>query len=184
MARTDTETQLKVLARIARGDTYQAISNDTGMPITTIADIKKRNESALQDIKGRLIDHEVSRSKKILDKSQDLIIRQLSRAERVEDERQKLIEQRQNEEISQDEFMARWGTLKEPTLAELNSISKTAFDQSQVEQGKPTSISGNNTQNIDQLKSVLDLLNKPGSEVELLSVVMKKDQIIEGETVE
>lgn len=181
MKQTDTETQLKILAFIARGDTYDSISKELNIPPATISSIKKRNESALDMIKGKLVEHQISNSRKILDKSHQLIERKLDKALTADQERQELLKALDDKEITVDEFQARISTLERVTLTELNATSREAFNQSQIEAGKPTSISSP-AEAKQQLTDLVEAL-KDGNEVELFKMVLSPNRdVIQGET--
>jgi hypothetical protein len=139
----DIATQLQLLARIARGDSYTQISKDTEIPITTIQSVKERNTAALVSIQDKLVAHTISTSKKQLTKAQDIIDKKLDR-------------------IKED---------KEPaSLTELNAIQREAFHQSQIESGKPTSINATDTE--AQLIHLADAI-KNGDDLELYKIVFK-----------
>lgn len=183
MIKTDTHTELQVIALLARGDTYQSISDSVGISVPTVSDIKKRNKQALATIQEKMISHQASKSAKILDKAHDLIDGKLTKAQSVDREREDLIKKLDQGQISAEEFKARWETLYSPTLIELNAIQKEAFNQSQIEQGKPTAIS-NTPKAKEELVELLEAIKK-GDEVELFKMVFNpnKLEVIEGEIV-
>lgn len=191
MPRIDTETSLKILARIARGDTYKEISDAMGIAIMTISDLKKRNQSALETIQSRMLDHQVSTSKKILDKAHGLIEKKLDKATKADEYREELKRQLDAGELDIREYSSLMNTVYEPTLTELNAISKESFNQSQIEQGKPTSIGSGSHDTTEQLTALVQALNA-GDEVELYKMVLNPSQkaletpdetILEGELV-
>jgi predicted DNA-binding protein YlxM (UPF0122 family) len=180
---TDTETQLKILAMVARGDTLQEISDTTNVAVSTVQDIKARNKSSLALIQERMIDHQISSSKKILNKAHNLIERKLTKAEKADQEREELYRALEEGIIKPEEFRARLGALYEPTLTELNAVSRESFNQSQIEAGKPTSISNSPTEAKQQLVDLVQAI-QAGDEVELYKMVLNPQhtpEVIEGE---
>jgi hypothetical protein len=169
--RVDQATETKVLALIARGDTYDAIkgvleSEGTIISIATISAIKSRNKSALDFMKQELVKHEVSASTKLLGKARQLLERKLTRALNAEQIQKELIEEAKSGELEPHIFEALYNkALKaELTVAELTSLSKEMFNQSQVEQGKPTSITESPAQAKENLKTLLEAINNQDDE--------------------
>lgn len=182
MSKVSTETSLQILALIARGDTLTSISQQTGIAITTIADLKKRNQSALSLIESRMIEHKISNATKLLDKSQSLIEKKLDRVASAADLRQEALEEYRTGAIDSDEFRAKTFGLPDATLTELNGIAKESFNQSQIEQGKPTSIT-NSPEAKEDLLALAQAL-KDGDEVEMYKLVFNsKLQAIEAEAI-
>jgi predicted DNA-binding protein YlxM (UPF0122 family) len=182
MARTDTETTLKILALVARGDTLRDISESTGVSLTTVHDIKKRNQSALATIQSKMIDHQVSTSKKILSKAQNLIESKLDKAAKVDQEREELMMLLKSGDIDTREYQARLTLLSMPSLTELNAVAREAFTQSQIEQGKPTSISSP-TETKQQLIDLVEALNK-GDEVQLFKMILNPPSHVAHQTIQ
>lgn len=182
MKRTDTETSIKVLALIARGDSAREVSEATGVKETTVVAIKNRNPTALAAIRERMVDHQVSSSKKILSKSHKLIERKLDKAATADTERAQALKEYKEGDIEYKELQARLGAIYDPTITELNAVSKEAFNQSQIEMGKPTSISNSPAEAKNQLNSLVEALNV-GDEVALFKMVLTPGEIIEGEIV-
>lgn len=162
----DAATETRVVAMIARGDTYEAIRRALGtegvsIAISTISDVKKRNPDALKYIQDALVEHEANQSTKLLSKSRRLLDRKLDRALRQDEEIQELTEQYQSGEFDEAVFngLLHKALKSELTVAELTSLTKEMFNQSQVEQGKPTSITENPTQAKENLKALLEAIN-------------------------
>lgn len=162
----DTATETNILARIARGDTYEAIRRDlavegTSIAISTISAVKKRNVASLEFMQNELVKHETNQSTKLLTKSRKLLERKLDKALGIDEQIEDITEQYQAGEI--DDVMFRSLTDRadksELTASELNSITKEMFNQSQVEQGKPTAITDNPTQAKENLKTLLEAIN-------------------------
>lgn len=178
--RIDTETQLQVLALIARGDTYGQVTDATGVKASTIEGIKKRNLATLDIMRNKLMDHQVSTSKKILSKAQGLIEKKLDHAIKSEQELEDATQRFRAQEIDYAEYQQEVFGLAKVTLAELNSVSREAFNQSQIEQGKPTSISASSLEAKEDLMRLVDELKKEHNEEELLKLVFDRE-LIEGE---
>lgn len=179
----DTETQLQVLARIARRDTYDEISRDMGIPISTIGGIKFRNKAALEIMQSKMIEHKVTTSRKILNKAHNLIESKLDKVHKSEEVRYEALEAYRIGEIDYEELNRRLHGLTDATLAELNSVSREAFNQSQVESGRPTSISASPLEAKDDLMRLVEAIHK-GDEVTLERLVFTSKDIdyIEAET--
>lgn len=162
----DAATETRIVAMIARGDTYEAIRRvlkDEGITIalSTISDVKKRNTDALKYMQDALVQHETNQSTKLLSKSRQLLERKLNRALHQDEEMADLKEQYVEGEIDQGQFnvLMERALKSELTVAELTSLTKEMFNQSQVEQGKPTSITENPAQAKENLKTLLEAIN-------------------------
>lgn len=162
----DTKTETQVIAMLARGDTYDAIravleSQGTTITISTISNVRRRNTEALAYMKNALMQHEVSISSKLLTKSRQLLERKLNRAFHVEEKINSLEQELKSEEIDHRTFSVLYEkALKaELSVAELVSLSKEMFNQSQIEQNKPTSITENPAQAKENLKTLLEAIN-------------------------
>lgn len=184
MSRTDNNTAIKILAMISRGDPYSKITEATGVPAATISDIKGRNTHALAIMQERMIEHEVSKSKKILDKAHTIIEKKLDKVAKADETREELLQQFVNKEIEWKEYQARVALIPDSSLTELNAVSREAFNQSRVEDGKPTSITSSPSETKEQLMALVDAI-KNGDEVKLFKMVLNptNDDVIEGETV-
>jgi hypothetical protein len=129
----DSQTETKIVALIARGDSYKSIKeqlNKDGVSLSlpSISKIKERNTQALSYIKGEIVAHELSKTTKILDKARDLI----------------------DQKLDGDQPIA---------LKDLTTLSKEMFNQSQIESGKPTSITNSPELAKAQLKTLLEAIN-------------------------
>lgn len=158
----DNQTEARVVAMIARGDSYSSIHaqltrEGIEVSVSTIGAIKKRNPEALQHMKSILMADQQTHAQKILNKSRTLIDRKLSNALSVEDELANLHEDYNDGKIDAEEYTHRFDYLvrQELGISELNSVSKEAFTQSQVEAGKPTAITENPTQAKENLERLL-----------------------------
>lgn len=179
----DTETQLKVLALLARGDTHAAISEAMDIPVTSISGIKQRNSQALAVIQERMVTHQASKSKKLLDKAHDLIESKLDRSAKAEEIRHQAFQDFHDGLIEKEELRARIDTIEEATLKDLTSVAREMFNQSQIESGKPTSISNSPVEAKAELLKLVEAI-KEGDEVQLFKMVLNPERhatIIEGE---
>lgn len=168
------EKQLAILAQVARGDTEKTIAAKEGVHVRTVANIKARNPEALQIIQNKLIQHQVSSSKKILVKSQELIQEKLDKAGRADRQRDELYKKLSSQEIDYKTYKAGMDKIYDPTIVELNQVSKEAFHQSQIEENLPTSIPGGGTSAAD-LVALVDAI-KGGDEVVLQRMVFRRDE--------
>lgn len=180
----DSQTETRVVAMIARGDTYETIAQTLegeGSPlaISTISAIKKRNAEALAYMKRVMLEEQTTQSGKLLAKSRTLIERKLDRALRVDEELKELINELHDGVIDPKEYSMRSAGIlgHELTITELNSVTKEAFNQSQIEQGKPTAISNNPQQAREDLGHLLDAI-KTGDEVRLQQIVFNPNDAI------
>lgn len=181
------ETKLQVLALFARGDTYEQVSTATGIKIPALQKIKERNKAALEVIQNRMIDYKVSKSKKILDKTHSLIDKKLDKVAASWRNREELEAKYKSGEIPYEEFIKQSVGFTDVTLTELNSVSREAFNQSQIESGKPTSIANSPHEATQDLMRLVEAL-KGGDEIVLERLVFnpnshEANEIIEGETV-
>lgn len=162
----DASTEMRVVAMIARGDTYEAIkgalaSEGIQIATSTISAIKRRNPDALKHIQDAIMVNETHQSTKLLVKSRQLLERKLNRALNQDEEIEELTEKYHNGEITEIEFnhLLQKAIKSELSVAELTSLTKEMFNQSQVEQGKPTSITENPAQAKENLKKLLEAIN-------------------------
>ena len=137
-----TTDEIKVVALLARGDTHKSIAEEVGISASSVSVIKDRNADTLQDIRGVLVVQKTKQAKKILDRSHNLIDKRLSAEETNYDERIELKEKLDNGEITYSQYLSGLRAVPTLTLAELTGLSKEMFNQSQIEEGKPTSIPG------------------------------------------
>lgn len=158
----DRQTETEVVAYIARGDEYSKIIqtlHERGIDLTkgTISNIKKRNADALSYMQGALVEHQLSHATSILRKSRELLERKLDKQLDISEEYATLKQSYMNGDISSEDYFRYLERLdrRELTATELNSITKESFNQSQVEQGKPSSITESPTQARANLQTLL-----------------------------
>lgn len=165
MRKLDTQAETKVVALLARGDSYQNIVNqlaEEGINVTpqAIAKVKERNTEALNYMKERMIDHAATRSQRILEKARNLVENRLDEALDKEKIRSDALRAYVSGEIEEDEYKAILNnTGSQISLKDLITASKEFFNQSQIEAGKPTSITENPQQAKENLNRLLSAIN-------------------------
>jgi len=174
----DTQTEIKIVARMARGDTYAEIKDDLSkegvdISLSGLTDIKQRNSAALEQIKSSLVAHETSKSARILDKAKKQIEQKLDSAETFEVKMAVLRDKLESGEIIQGEYDSMVRVLEfdsKITIKDLVTVSKEMFNQSQLEAGKPTSITENPEENKRNLMILLKAINE-GDEIGMLKAI-------------
>lgn len=165
--------EVKAVALLARGDSNAAVARQTGISESSIANIKERNADTLAVIRAELVARETKQAKKLLDRSHKLIESRLDNETTTFDNREKLQEKYDAGEITNSQYLQGLRALPMLTLTELTALSKEMFNQSQVEEGKPTSISagtGNTPQDAkSRLEQLLQLM-RDNDEVTLLEL--------------
>ena len=144
----DGNTETQVVAMLARGDTHQQISDwlktEKGIDYTpaAVGVLKKRNEEGISFMKGELLKHETTMAATILDKSRRLLNTRLDKALSLEDTLKVLRKKYDDGEITDKEYYHDIDIelRSRLTVQELTQLSKESFNQSQIEQNKPTSI--------------------------------------------
>lgn len=178
MSKIDAKTETQVVALIARGDSYSSIVEQLakdGISLTpaAITGIKQRNTQALSYIQQRLADHEIGKTTRILDKTRNMIEKKLDDAGKCEDERLELRELYDNGEIDAREYLRRNDELVRRyhvTIKDLTTVSKEMFTQSQIEAGKPTSITETPEQAKKNLQTLLEAI-QGGKEEDMVKAV-------------
>jgi hypothetical protein len=79
--RTEAHTENKIITMIAVGVRYAEISEHTGVAISTIKKIRKRNEAQFEKVEQQIVDWRASEAKKILQQTYKLLGNRLDRAE-------------------------------------------------------------------------------------------------------
>lgn len=180
---TDTQTEMKALAMLVRGDTHKSIGQELGISAQTVVKIRDRNPDTLAIMKNKLVEKQISNAAKILDKSHRLLDDQLSQVEDAEQVRREARREYIDGLIDKKEFDARLRMLPKASISDLTSVSREMFNQSQIEQGKPTSISGNPD---EAKKQFLDLAEaiKAGDEVKLQQIIFNEKRGVVHEPVD
>lgn len=78
MRRTSPDKEREVITSILMGDTYAVVSQKTGIPVSTIKKIKKRNDEAVALYYGHLADEQAESAHEILQKTNKRIARLLA----------------------------------------------------------------------------------------------------------
>lgn len=167
-------TEAEVIARIARGDKQYRIAEDLQISERLVTAVKKRQSDALEVINRKIFQRKMRVTTRILEK----VHQQLEKRVDESADYSALVEEAEAEfrESAQTEvdiqlLTAKLKSFKKLTTAELITVAKEMFHESQVEQGKPTSL--NYTADANTTKLQLDQLMQAiqsGDEVKLLEV--------------
>jgi len=168
LRKIDAQTEVRIVALIARGDSYTSIQStlkDEGVDLSLsgITDIKQRNTVALEQIKSSLAQHEVSKATRILDKARKQIEDKLDSTDKLEKELSEIKEAYDNKEIDfrvYSESIDRAERKYKISIKDLTTVSKEMFNQSQLEAGKPTAIASNPEENKRNLMILLKAINE------------------------
>lgn len=169
---------IDVVARLVRGDSHNKISEELGIAVDTVAAIKKRQSSALAVINTKVAEKKQLRTLRILDKAHELLEKKLTDADAYEELVAAIELEYANSDMTKEDQAVRKAALKaisKPTVSELVTISKEMFHESQVEQGKPTSIAaaGSREEQTAELQKMVQALDI-GDEIELQRLTFKK----------
>lgn len=134
MKKTNAAKERQVVTLIVLNERYADISNQTGVPVPTIKKIKKRNESAIAELKRRAFETQAQQISNIVSKANASIEAQLDQSEINDQKLTELLQRYYNCDISRKEFMAGKRGLKPLTLNQLVSIMKTMQRQLVIEQ--------------------------------------------------
>lgn len=178
--RLDTDTQLQILALLARGDTHKQIAGVVGVSEATVKSVRERNPAALTVIQERMMDHKITSSRKILSKAHGLIERKLDKIMEAEVAREDASARLRSGEIDFEGYKREVMGLIDATLPELNTVAKEAFNQSQIEAGKPTSISSATGEAKEDLLRLAEAL-RAGDEERLSKIIFSERDAIEAE---
>lgn len=168
---------------MARGDDNKAIVKHFKAEGVVIAHqqlkfLRQANNGLIEKLQVKVAEKHLSTATNILDKSRKLIDKRLDHLAEVEDKRQSAWQRLQAGEITGQEYIEDTKGLPEVALTELNTVSREAFNQSQVEAGKPTSISANPQDAKLQLETLVRAIES-GDEVKLQQIVFSKGGIID-----
>ena len=167
MSKIDTQTETRIVVLKARGDTYEDIKKALAkdgieMSISGLQKVIERNKAAMDYIKGELVQHQTTKTSRILDKAREQIEKKLDAAAGDVPVLQELIELRDNGDIDDNEF-ARLSMQAVSShgisLRDLVTTSKEMFNQSQIEAGRPTSITESPEQAKKNLQTLLEAIN-------------------------
>lgn len=161
--------EVKIVAMLARGDTYEGISANAGFPVSTVTvgKVKKRNKDNLDLIAKKTLAKEEADAAAIKNKANKLISSRLDKA----DNHAKLIEKLEADYINGDlnykEYYHARKTMKDTSLPELVIVSKEMHHQTSAETTPPA-----NQQDIATLISAI----KSGDEVKLNQIIFNGGQ--------
>lgn len=79
------QDETKIVALLARGDSYNAIHTETGVSLDTIGKVKKRNKENLDIITQKSLELEHSNAQAIKDKANKMLSKKLDADERNQD---------------------------------------------------------------------------------------------------
>lgn len=177
---TDKLTEMKILAMIVRGDTHRSIAEEMNINVNTVTAIKKRNPDTIKIMREKLAEKQISSAQKILTKSRRLMESKLDQYESNEDKRLEIMRQFEDGEINHKEMTQELAKYPTGTLTELTAVSREMFNQNQVENNKPTAISGNSSEQKQQLVDLVRAIES-GDEVKLQQIIFnpKDDNVIE-----
>lgn len=179
----DAQTETRVVAMMARGDSQEAIQGVLAKEMisispSTLTAIRKRNKEALSYMQRVMMEHEATESTKILSKARKLIDGKLDRALNIDRRLEEISESYRNEEIDEKEYhylMESALRSADLSISELNAVAKESFNQSQIEQGKPTSISNNPDEARQNLKQLLGAIDD-SDEVKALQIIFNEPE--------
>lgn len=174
----DTHTEIQVVAMVARGDTYDDISKflatkEYAISPATLTVIKKRNAEALSFMTTKMVEHETNRASDILAKSQKALENKLDTHIDLKKSIRGLGEQYHKGEIDEQEYGIMLDNLHRDariTPAELTTISKEMFNQSQILSGKPTNITDNPNRAKENVQRMLSAI-KSGDEEKMIDAL-------------
>ena len=162
MSKLDTSTETRIVVLKARGDTYQQIrdalaKDGVDISVSGLQKVIERNKPAMEHIKGELLQHQTTNTARILNKTREQIEQKLDAADGNVPVLQELIDLRDSGDIDDNEFSRLSMQAVQShgiNIRDLTAVSKEMFNQSQIEAGKPTSI----TENPEQARRNLDKL--------------------------
>jgi len=171
----DAQTEVRIVALIARGDPYTSIQSalkEDGIDISlsAITDVKQRNTSALEQIKSSLAVHETSKATRILSKARKQIEDALDSNEQYQKDLDMLKQAYEDGDIDIKEYLHEKDKLYRTnfiSIKDLTTVSKEMFNQSQLESGKPTTITENPEENKKNLMILLRAI-QAGDEIGML----------------
>ena len=161
--------ELKIVALLARGDTYQQIqtyfkANSMRTPTnSTILSVRKRNKENLELIKSKILQKEAEDASSIKDKANSLIKKRLDRA----DSEAKVLaianQQFVDGEIDMEELTRIKRLVKETGIVELVAVSREMYAQSRAD----TDVVNNTPKDLSALISAI----RSGDEVKLQQII-------------
>lgn len=167
MSKIDTQTETRIVVLKARGDTYEQIKNTLAkdgvdISVSGLQKVVERNKAAMEHIKGELVQHQTTKTTRILEKTREQIEKKLDAAAGDVPVLHELIQLRDDGEIDDNEFARLSMRAVEAhgiPLRDLIAASKEMFNQSQIEAGKPTSITESPEQAKRNLQTLLEAIH-------------------------
>lgn len=158
-------TEAEVVARLARGDKQQDIASDLQIAPNTVTKVKERQSQALEVINTKVAQRKLRITSRILEKAHRQLEQRLDESDNYEELLKEIQEDwEKSDQTEQDEkvFTKKLNQLKRLSVLELINITKEAFHQSQVEQGKPTSLTytADAKTTKEQLDQLLEAMNR------------------------
>lgn len=165
MKKVSTAQETKIVAMIARGDSYETVVRnlkEEGVDIakTTVMRVKDRNAEALAFMKNTMLEQQASTAGRILNRSRELIEKRLSDSDNYWEVIKELNEKLESGEIDENQYNTMRPIAPKISITELNSVAKEMFNQSQIEAGKPTAITNNPVQAKENLKTLLEAIQR------------------------
>jgi hypothetical protein len=136
--------EAEVVARLARGDTQTKIASDLNINPSTVGKIKDRQSSAISTISAKVAQRKMRITSRILEKAHRQLEQRLDESDNYDEiikDIQAEYEESDKTDADKEILKHKLSKLKKLSVLELINITKEAFHQSQVEQGKPTSLS-------------------------------------------
>jgi hypothetical protein len=168
--------EAEVVARLARGDAQHKIAAELQLGTSTIARIKERQSQALQVINTKVAQRKMRVTSRILEKAHRQLEKRLDDSENyeqlLEEVELEFAESKKNKEDTAH-YHAKKASLTKLSTAELVSLTKEMFHQSQVEQGKPTTLVSSSDQSTTKqdLEQLLEAIRN-GDEVKMLQMTI------------
>lgn len=131
----NTAQRMRVLALMARGDTYAQIrahlqsQYDITISDNSLSDIKKRHGDTLAEMTRTMVEHEAIEAEDLLKKTRRMIGRKLSQAEQDANKLAKLDEQYREGDITKSQYDLKRAGLLGLSINQLVAVSKEMHNQ-------------------------------------------------------
>lgn len=177
ISRMDMPIEMKVVAYMARGDTYevirQAIFDEFGQRPSkgVLSAIKKRNQTSLSVIKEAVLEREKNDATNILNKTNRLMQRKLGSHERAMQQYEEYEEQFRLGNLTASDFKFLSEQLDIPNLNVLTSVSKEMYHQAKGDPADDAALATTSPQ--EKLKELQAVLEE-NDEIRLERIVFAK----------
>lgn len=131
------ETETRIVALLARNDTYASIKEDTGASTHTINTVRLRNKENLEIIKQKMLIHAAKDAMSIKDKANDKIYSKLERDDKLIEILDKSRQDYMDGEISTTEYLEIVRKTTELSVTELVQVSREMHHQAVAEDPAP-----------------------------------------------